>query len=321
MAVVALADGQLGDGRPSVAEFVVDGRHLNVVVHQGAVGPHAFFGHDEERDPPDPGRGPGDARQHEVDHVFHPVVVRAGDENLLPPNPIGPVGGRLGGGGQVGQAAAGLGLGEGHGPLPAAGQHGRHPGGDLLRAAEGKDQVGRPGGELRVDAGRVVGRGENEAAGIAHGQRKLEPVVLLGKTGGDPPPFPELAHHSGHRRVHPHLAVHQFRPLAVHLAEAGGQQVPGQPIGRIQGQIDALAVVLGEVVVGAEGGDLQHLVEQEAQVAFGEGAGTHERLLWLEKSLFQGSICLMRVRIIHWKNRITGSSTLRYSRTMRMRKP
>ena len=130
-AAVFLAD-EIADGAVIVAErhdrrragmdaqlvFQADAAQV-VAVAQRAVGVDQELGHDEQRDALDAGRGVGHPGQHHVDDVVGEVVLAIGDVDLLAGNPVVAVlAHRLGA--DRGKVAAGLRLGQVHGPGPFA---------------------------------------------------------------------------------------------------------------------------------------------------------------------------------------------------------
>ena len=195
-AVVVLAQAQLADGRSPVAELVKAAGHLDIVADQGPVRLGAKLGHHEQGDPLDPRRSPLDPGQQQVDDIVRPVMVAGRDEYFLPSQQIIALIGRLGQGAEVRQGAAGLGFGEGHGALPLAGIHPGNVGFLERIGTERFDQVGRPGGQHGVDAGRVVGGRKNKTADAGNQERQLLAAPFKRGMGGDPAPFPAGPHPS-----------------------------------------------------------------------------------------------------------------------------
>ena len=71
------------------AELVFDRDAAQIVVlTQAAIGVDQEFGHREQRDTLDPGRGTIDARQHQVHDVRRQIVLAIGDEYLLPADAV-----------------------------------------------------------------------------------------------------------------------------------------------------------------------------------------------------------------------------------------
>ena len=232
----------------------------------GARDPSAFgteLGHHEQGDPLDPRRGPLDPGQQQVDDIVHPVVVAGRNEDFLAPQQVVALIGGFGQGAEVRQRAAGLGFGQGHGALPLAGVH---PGdvGFLKRlGAEGLDQVGRPGGQQGIDAGRVIGGGENKTGDGPDQQGQLLAAVLIGGQGGDPAALPAGPHPVPDHGMDLDLPVDELGGILVHLPEQRLQDVPAQFEGRIQDQIEDLPAVFGVIFVLGQGFRVEDLVEHE----------------------------------------------------------
>ena len=130
VAVVLLAevDGQARDAAP--ADLVDDARDVHVV---GDERPglsalcFASLRNGEQRHALDPRGRAFDAREREVDDVVREIVITGGDEDLRAAHQVVvPCARRLGDGLHVGEAAAGLRLGERHGAGPLARVHRRH---------------------------------------------------------------------------------------------------------------------------------------------------------------------------------------------------
>ncbi len=67
--------------------------------------------------------------------------------------------------------------------------------------------------------------------------------------------------------MHAHLAVFEPGRVAVHFDEARPKQLAGHLVGRVDHQIEGVAIVIGEVLVLGELLHLEQLVEQELDVA------------------------------------------------------
>ncbi len=269
-AIIVFTEAQLADGRAPVAELVESARHLNVVGRQGPVRLGTELGHHQERNPLDPRRGPLDPGQQQVDDVVHAVVVAGRYKYLLAPQQVIPVVSGFGHSAKVRQGAAGLGFGQGHGALPLSGVHAGDVGFLKGFGAEGFDQVGRPGGQQGIDAGRVIGGGKNKTGDGPDQQGQLLAAVLIRGQGGDPAALPAGPHPVPDHGVDFDLPLDELGRVLVHLPQQGLQDIPTQFEGRIQNQIEDLPAVFGVIFVLGQGFRVKDLVKHEFQIAFAD---------------------------------------------------
>ncbi|MNQ77520.1 hypothetical protein D3C85_923900 [compost metagenome] len=174
--------GHDAGGRGVDAQLVLDADRVEgVAFAQRPVGVDGELGRQEQADALRPGRGVGQAGQHQVDDVVRGVVVAPGDEDLLAVQGIGPVAVRRGRGGQGAQVRTGVRLGQDHGAGPFAadqlGQIGgllvlgadrfqRLDGGQRQHGAEAKRHVGGVDGFIGRQFQRL---GQGLAAGLDRG--------------------------------------------------------------------------------------------------------------------------------------------------------
>ena len=279
-AVVVLPHAQLRDGGPPVAQLVVDPGRVDVIGYQLAIF-QSLLGNNKQRDSLHPRGGAFDLGQHEMNHVVHPVVVSGGDEDLLALHPVIPLIRGFRGGGDICQGASGLRLGHGHSPLPFSGEHFGNKAFDHLRGAEGQDEVCGSGGEKRVNAGRIIGRAEDEPDGPRDHERKLLAPQVKSEGRADPAAFAAFLHQPPDHGVDLHPAVYELGRILVHLRELGLHQILADFHGRVQGHVKAFPAVLGVVGVLGDLLRIKDLVEQEPQVPFTHKLVGHFQLLLL----------------------------------------
>ena len=158
----------------------------------GAVRQH--LGRGEEADAPRPRRRIRQPGEDQVQGIGRQVVVAPGDVDLLPGDAVaaGAVGLRLGP--DLRQVAAGLGLGQAHGPGPFAGDQLRQPGLLLRRGGEAGQRLDRAGGqqgaeaEGHVAAGHQLGDRHPQAPGAAPARRSAMPLTSAGAASPCQPP-------------------------------------------------------------------------------------------------------------------------------------
>lgn len=97
-----------------------------VVVLEFAPVVEALLGDHEQGNALDAGRSSLDAGQKEIYDVVDPIVVGSRNEDFLPAHLVIAMLGRFCRCGDIGEGTAGLGLCEGHGALPLAGEHHGH---------------------------------------------------------------------------------------------------------------------------------------------------------------------------------------------------
>jgi hypothetical protein len=261
------ASARLGSAAP--ADLVDHAGDRDVVVDQ-PVALDAAPRHAEQRHALDASRRAGDARQREVHDVVGEIVVAAGDEDLGAAQQVVPVGGGRRDGGDVGQARPGLRLGQRHRAGPLAAVHPRHVGRAQVGVAERLDQVGRALGQAEVAVGAGVGGHQVRGGQREHRQRQLLAADLDRPRRGDQVEVAQLAKQRVELRVDHDPAVDQPRRLLVEGAVRGVERRAGQAAGGVDRGEERRAVVLGEVRQRGERRQVEHLVEQERDVAIVE---------------------------------------------------
>ena len=136
------------------------GTYSRIALAERAVRFHHELGHHEERDPLDPRRRIGRAREHEMHDVLRHVVLAVRDEDLLAADAIViPFPHRLGA--QQREVGAGLRLGQVHRARPGARHHLVEEGLLQLVAAAEQQRLDRALREQRAERERHVGRGHH----------------------------------------------------------------------------------------------------------------------------------------------------------------
>ncbi len=224
---------------------MIDPHHFHVIGDQLSVVTDAQLRHDEKGNPLQAGRPALDLRQHQVDDVLDAVVVGRRNEYLLPPDQVVSLVGGHGGRGDVAQRASGLGLREGHGPLPFSRKEPRDIGLLLFGRPEGFDQVGRAHVETRVAAGRIVGRAEDKRREEPHRDGKLLSSQVSGGDRRNPSSLAALPHQLPDGRMHFHVPVFETGRVLVHLFEARAQEIISDFHRGVDNHIEHLRRVLG----------------------------------------------------------------------------
>ncbi len=207
------------------AELVFDGNGPQVVLlTRGPVLLGATAGHDEEGEPPGPLRRVGGAGEHHVHDVLGKIVLPPGNEDLLTAQTEAAgsargLGERAGGS----EVASGLGLGEVHGPRPAAAHHRLRVERFLFGRSESEQKFDRPLGQKRAERKGHVRRLPHLLEDGAQELGQAHAVVLGGERDTVPTPRHEIGVDvlEGGRGEHPRRG--QAGPLRIAVAVRGGQ--------------------------------------------------------------------------------------------------
>jgi hypothetical protein len=205
-------------------------------------------------------------------------TIAARDEDLGAAHQVAAVGGRLGGGRDVGQARAGVGLGQRHRAGPLAAVQRRHVGRAQGVVAERLEQVRGALGQPEVAVGRQVARHQVGGREREHRERHLRAADRVRPGRGDQA---ELGHppvQRPHPGVNDDAALDQARRLGVERAVGRIQLLAGELAGRGQQQLAGLAIVIGKVRQPEQPAEIEDLVEDQLDVAIvdqrvGRGGG------------------------------------------------
>ena len=141
-------------------------------------------------------------------HVVTGVVVARGNVYFLAAHAVVARVGGLGRSGDIGQGAAGIGLGEGHGALPVAGVHQRRESRRELGRGEAAEQIGRAQREKGRHAGRIIGGLHGKRGRVVHSAGQLLAALSVGEEGVYPAIFAKALHDISHAGMHPDGAIH-----------------------------------------------------------------------------------------------------------------
>ena len=176
---------------------------------------------------------------------------------------------RLGAGGDLRQAGAGLGLRQAHGAEPAPFDLRPREGVDLGGRAEARDQPRVGGGQHRIGDGREVGGGELGEGGGRHRLGQAETAQVLGEAGGEQAELGVLSQRLADLGQHVDAGLVQIRLDLVGLLVGRQEGVLRQPFGEVEDGIEQVAAVLAGV-------GLQPVVEQEIEVAARDQGRGHQ---------------------------------------------
>ncbi len=207
--------------------------------------------------------------------VLRQLVVAGGDEDLVAADAVAAVRVRLGARGDVGQAGAGLRLGQRHGAEEAAGEQGLEVLLLLRGRAEAADHVGVADAEKGIARGRHVGALEERKAGLRHRHRQLHAAERVVVGGGGEAGVDEGLQGFLHLRDHGYALAVELRLVLVGLPVMGGELLRGDGLGGVQRGEEGLARVVGETRPRRQRLGVEELEEDELQVAAVDDACGH----------------------------------------------
>ncbi len=271
-AVVPINHG--AGGRAVDAELVLNRMGAHVVARaQRAIGIDQEFGHQEERDAARARRSVWQARQHKMDDIVGEVVLAVSDEDLLPGDPVGAIGGAFGFGAQRADVGARLRLGELHGAHPFAGDELGEIGALERFAAVFAERLDARHGQQRSKPESHVGRVPHFDAGCIDGLRQILPAPR-GRTRNRIPAAcdPILISLAPARRRRD-AAIAEQRAMAIADDIEGGEHIAGKSPGFAQNCIEQVVRQVAIEVAALRLAEARRMSERKGDIGDGRDIG------------------------------------------------